>query len=149
MSTDKLHISTMRSQLGRARGLGSGKAGTVEHWKIERLTAIGLIPLSIWFVVSMLRLLGAPQFIVVLWVSEPWNTVLLLALVALTFHHMQLGLQVVIDDYVHGRFTHFAATLVNKGAAILLGLFAAVAILKMAFLGPAVAAAVAHALSAQ
>ena len=61
MRAHKLHIDTMRSQLGRARGLGSAKAGTVEHWKIERLTAIGLIPLSIWFVISMLRLIGAPQ----------------------------------------------------------------------------------------
>ena len=120
----------MRSQLGRVRGLGSAKSG-VEHWWVERLTAIALVPLTIWFVVSVLTLIGADQPAVTAWAGRPVNTVLLLALVIMTFHHMQLGLQVVIDDYV--KAGHLAVTLLNKGAAMLLGLFAVVAILKMAF----------------
>jgi succinate dehydrogenase / fumarate reductase membrane anchor subunit len=130
-TSDKtVRLATMRSQLGRVRGLGSAKSG-VEHWWVERLTAIALIPLTIWFVISVLTLIGADQPAVVHWAGRPVNTVLLLALVIMTFHHMQLGLQVVIDDYV--KAGHLAATLLNKGAALILGLFAIVAILKMAF----------------
>ncbi len=129
--TDKLgQVTAMRSQLGRVRGLGASKSG-VEHWWVERLTAIALVPLTVWFVISMLTLLGAEQPAVVAWAGRPVNTVLLLALVIMTFHHMQLGLQVVIDDYVMA--SHLAVTLLNKGAAMMLGLFSIVAILKMAF----------------
>jgi succinate dehydrogenase / fumarate reductase membrane anchor subunit len=130
MSDKTVRLSTMRSHLGRVRGLGSAKSG-VEHWWVERLTAIALIPLTIWFVISVLTLLGADQPAVGHWAGRPVNTVLLLALVIMTFHHMQLGLQVVIDDYV--KAGHLAVTLLNKGAAVILGLFAIVAILKMAF----------------
>ena len=130
MSDNTVRLATMRSHLGRVRGLGSAKSG-VEHWWVERLTAIALIPLTVWFVVSVLTLLGADQPSVVQWAGRPVNTVLLLALVIMTFHHMQLGLQVVIDDYV--KAGHLAVTLLNKGAAVILGLFAIVAILKMAF----------------
>lgn len=129
-SDKSAHIAIMRSQLGRVRGLGASKSG-VEHWWVERLTAIALIPLTVWFVISVLVLLGATQPMVVAWAARPVNTVLLLALVIMTFHHMQLGLQVVIDDYV--KAGHLAVTLLNKGSAMLLGLFAIVAILKMAF----------------
>lgn len=129
-SDKSAHIAIMRSQLGRVRGLGSSKSG-VEHWWVERLTAIALIPLTVWFVISVLVLLGAAQPVVVAWAARPVNTVLLLALVIMTFHHMQLGLQVVIDDYV--KAGHLAVTLLNKGSAMILGLFAIVAILKMAF----------------
>ena len=125
--------TVMRSQLARVRGLGAGGSGVVEHWKVERLTAIALLPLTIWFVVSVLMLLGAGQPAVAHWAGHPVNTVLLLLLIVMTFHHMQLGLQVVIGDYIHDRVLEAIATLVNKGAAILLGLFAAVAVLKMAF----------------
>ncbi|MBE7211688.1 MAG: succinate dehydrogenase, hydrophobic membrane anchor protein [Gluconacetobacter diazotrophicus] len=131
-----LEVAVMRSQLGRVRGLGAAKSG-VHHWWVERLTAIALLPLTIWFVVAVLTLLGADQPQVVHWAGRPVNTVLLLALVGLTFHHMQLGLQVVLDDYVHDKHYHLAATLLNKGIALLLALFAIVAILKMAFLVPA------------
>ncbi len=136
MSNAKLQHQIMRSQLGRVRGLGSAKSG-VEHWWVERVTAIALIPLTLWFVVSLITLLGLPQIVVVHWVGRPVNTVLLLALVVLTFHHMQLGLQVVLDDYVHDKKWHLASTLLNKGAALILALFAVVAILKMAFWAPA------------
>ena len=125
--------TVMRSQLSRVRGLGAGGSGAVEHWRVERLTAIALLPLTIWFVASVLALLGAPQPAIALWAGRPVNTVLLLALVVMTFHHMQLGLQVVIGDYIHERRLEVGATLLNKGAAVVLGLFAIVAVLKMAF----------------
>ncbi len=132
MADRNTQVQIMRSQLGRVRGLGSAKSG-VEHWWVERLTAIALVPLTVWFVVAVLLHLGQPQLAVVHWAAHPVNTVLLLALVMLTFHHMQLGLQVVIDDYVHDTRSHLVISLLNKGASLLLGLFAVVAILKMAF----------------
>ena len=128
----KLEINVMRSQLGRVRGLGAAKSG-VGHWWAERLTAIALVPLTVWFVIDILRLLGASQVRIATWAAQPWNTVLLLALVVATFHHMQLGLQVVIDDYIHDEGPRFASVLAVKGISALLALACIVAILKLAF----------------
>lgn len=123
-------IDVMRSQLGRARGLGSAKTG-VDHWWLERMSAVALVPLSGWFVLQVMRLAGAEQQDVVEWGGKPANASMLLALMVLTFYHMQLGLQVIIDDYVHGK-AHLPASLLLKGAALLIGLFAVIAVLKLA-----------------
>ena len=119
--------------MGRVRGAGSAKSG-VHHWYSERLTAIALVPLSLWFIFSMLRMAGARQEDVVNWAGHPWNTVLLLALVVMTFHHMQLGLQVVIEDYVRDKWAFTGAVLATKAACGLLGLAAAVSVIKLALL---------------
>ena len=92
----------MRSTLGRARGMGAAHSG-MHHWRVERVTAIALVPLTVWFIYAVLHLLGAPQAAVHRFVANPVNTVLLLATVAMTFHHMQLGLQVVMEDYIDSR----------------------------------------------
>ena len=125
-------MDVMRSQLGRARGLGAAGSG-VHHWRIERVTAIALVPLTVWFVFAVIHLLGAPQLAVVQWVGRPLNTVLLLSLVVMTFHHMQLGLQVVMEDYITHKHALTASLLANKGVALVLGLLCAVSILRMAF----------------
>ncbi len=130
MSQPKLEI--MRSQLGRARGLGAAKSG-LHHWKVERVTAIALVPLTIWFVYAVLHLLGSPQWQVHRFVRSPVNSVLLLALVAMTFHHMQLGIQVVMEDYISNPRWQPAAILLNKAVALILALLSAVSILRMAF----------------
>ncbi len=129
---EKMDIRVMRSQLGRARGLGSAHSG-VHHWQAERITAVALVPLTVWFVLSVLVLLGADQPTVARWAGRPWNTVLLLATIAMTFHHMHLGLQVVYEDYIHEKWTQNAAIYATRGASLLLALFAAVAVLKLAF----------------
>ncbi|HYZ64766.1 MAG TPA: succinate dehydrogenase, hydrophobic membrane anchor protein [Acetobacteraceae bacterium] len=121
----------MRSQLGRARGTGSAHSG-VHHWYAERITAIALVPLTLWFILSVLRLLGADQPTVAAWAGHPVNTVLLLALIVMTFHHMQLGIQVVIEDYVNAKWLMNILILANKAIAGLLGLTAAVSVLKLA-----------------
>ena len=133
---NELQVRVMRSQLGRVRGLGGAKSG-VEEWWLGRVTSIALTPLTIWFVVSVLMHLGASSQQVAHWAGRPVNTVLLLALVGLTFQHMAHGLQVIIDDYVHDSKSHLAASLLNKGSSLVLALFGVVAILKMAFGTPA------------
>ena len=131
--SEKIAIESRRSQLSRARGTGSAHSG-VHHWYAERITAIALVPLTLWFVFSMLRLSGAPQETVAQWAAHPVNTVLLLALIGMTFHHMQLGIQVVLEDYVDAKWLMNVLILVNKGAALFLGLLAAVAVLKLSLL---------------
>lgn len=126
-------IEVMRSQLGRARGTGSAHSG-VHHWYAERITAIALIPLTLWFIASVLRLISAPWEAVALWAGAPVNTALLLALVAVTFYHMQLGLQVVLEDYVSAKWFMNILNLLTKGATWILGLIAGVSVLKLALL---------------
>jgi succinate dehydrogenase / fumarate reductase membrane anchor subunit len=128
---EKIDIQVMRTQLGRARGTGSAHSG-VHHWYAERITAIALVPLTLWFIFSMVRLVGAPQESVVAWAGHPVNTVLLLALIGMTFHHMQLGIQVVLEDYVDAKWLMNVLILATKAGAALLGLMAAVAVLKLA-----------------
>jgi succinate dehydrogenase / fumarate reductase membrane anchor subunit len=124
-------VTVMRSQLGRVRGLGSAHAGA-HHWKAERLTAVALVPLTVWFVVAVLGHLGADQPVIARWAGSPLNAALLLALIAMTFHHMQLGLQVVWEDYIHSNKRRDAVILATKGVCLVLGLMAAIAVLKLA-----------------
>jgi succinate dehydrogenase / fumarate reductase membrane anchor subunit len=124
-------VEIMRSQLGRARGLGAAHSG-VHHWKAERVTALALVPLSLWFIASVLAHLGADQPAIAAWAGRPINAALLLALIGMTFHHLQLGLQVVWEDYIHGSQRREAAILATKGASLLLGLVAGVSVLKLA-----------------
>ncbi len=90
----------MRSPLGRALGLGSAKEG-VEHWWLQRITAAALVPLTVWSVIAMIRLVGADLDTVRDWVASPIPAILLVLLLIATFWHASLGLQVVIEDYVH------------------------------------------------
>ncbi len=128
---EKMAIEVMRSQLGRARGTGAAHSG-VHHWYAERITSIALVPLTLWFIFAVLRLVGAPQHSVVEWAGHPVNATLLLALIAITFHHMQLGLQVVYEDYINPKWLMNIVILGTKAASLLLGLLASVAVLKMA-----------------
>ncbi|MCA3245910.1 MAG: succinate dehydrogenase, hydrophobic membrane anchor protein [Tagaea sp.] len=125
---------SLRSPLGRVRGLGSAKDGT-HHWWAQRVTAIALVPLLLWFVASVVSLAGAPLAEVKAWLASPIAAVLLLALIVAVFHHAQLGLQVVIEDYVHAEGVKIAALLLVKGAALLFGGLSAFSVLKLAFGG--------------
>lgn len=128
---EDISINVRRSQLGRARGVGAGHSG-VEHWRVERITSIALVPLTLWFIYAMLHLVGAPQAAVAAWASNPINTVLLLVLIVITFHHMHLGLQVVFEDYVANKWQMTLMILGAKSVSLLLGLMASVAVLKLA-----------------
>jgi succinate dehydrogenase / fumarate reductase membrane anchor subunit len=124
------HIDVLRSPLGRARGLGSARAGS-KHWWAQRLTSLALVPLTLWFIWSVLHLAGASQVDIADWLSNPIRLALLLALIAATFHHLQLGLQVVIEDYVPHEGVKLASVLAVKGLCILLGLVCAISALTL------------------
>ena len=90
----------MRSPLGRTLGLGSAKHG-VEQWWLERVTAIALVPLTVWFLGSIVAHMGSDYAIVIAWLRTPLATIAMVLLLAALFCHTALGLQVVIEDYVH------------------------------------------------
>ena len=125
-------VQVMRSHLGRARGMGAAKSG-IHHWWVERVTAIALVPLTVWFIYAVLHLLGSDQVRVRHFMANPLNTTLMLATVVMTFHHMQLGLQVIMEDYIDSQKWQAIAILLNKAVAVFLGLLCAVSILRMAF----------------
>jgi succinate dehydrogenase / fumarate reductase, membrane anchor subunit len=124
----------LRTPLGRVRGLGAAKEG-VEHWWMVRLTSIALVPLTIWFVASIVALAGADYAEVIAWLRSPVVAVTMVLLIGITFHHTQAGLQVVIEDYVHDEAAKLAAIIVVKAAALVLGLAGIFAVLKIAFGG--------------
>jgi succinate dehydrogenase / fumarate reductase, membrane anchor subunit len=122
----------LRSDLGRVRGLGSAKSGS-HHWMHQRLSAIALIPLALWFVTSLMSHMGDSHGELVDWISSPFVTVLLLALVTSAFYHAKLGLQVVIEDYVHAEMSKMALLVAMKLAVAFGALLGVVAILKISF----------------
>jgi succinate dehydrogenase / fumarate reductase membrane anchor subunit len=120
----------MRSPLGRAIGLGSAKEG-VDHWWAQRITAIALVPLSLWFVSAVIGLVGADLETVQNWVGLPLPAILLILLLIATFYHLSLGLEVVIEDYVHTELAKLGLVVVLRllcfGFAVA-GIFAVVSI---------------------
>jgi len=118
----------MRSPLGRAIGLGSAKEG-VEHWWLQRITAVALAPLSLWFVIAIIRLVGADADSVRDWVGNPLPAILLVLLLIATFYHASLGLQVVIEDYIHAEFAKLGLVIIVRLACfafVVAGIFAVV-----------------------
>jgi succinate dehydrogenase / fumarate reductase, membrane anchor subunit len=126
----KPQVDIMRSPLGRARGLGSARAGAA-HWWTQRITSIALVPLTLWFLCAMVRMIGATRDDVVLWMAGPLPIVLMIALVIATFHHLQAGLQVVIEDYVTNDALRVGSILLVKGLSLLLALACIVSVLKL------------------
>jgi succinate dehydrogenase / fumarate reductase membrane anchor subunit len=124
------HVDMMRSPLGRARGLGAARAGS-GHWWAQRLTALALVPLTLWFLWSMIHLTGLPREALVIWLSSPLSLVLMLVLIVATFHHLQLGLQVVIEDYVHNEPIKLGSVLLLKALCVVLALVCIVSVLKI------------------
>jgi succinate dehydrogenase / fumarate reductase, membrane anchor subunit len=121
---------SLRSDLGRVKGLGSAKEG-VQHWRLQRLTALALLPLTLWFVMSLLCVFDASHAEAVQWIGQPHVTVLLLALSIALFWHLLLGVQVVIEDYVHTPWQQVLAQVLLRAGVGLGGLLAVVSILKI------------------
>lgn len=118
-----------RAHLVRARGLGSAKDGTA-HWWVQRLTAVALVPLTAWFMASLIVLTGRDQASFVAWLGSLVNTVLMLAFVIALFYHMALGLQVVVEDYVHTDRIKIPAVMAIQLGCTLLAITALVSIMR-------------------
>ncbi len=121
---------SLRTPLAKVRGLGSAKDGTHHFW-IQRLTAVALIPLTIWFALSVASLASADQAGVLAWMKSPLSATLMLSFLLAGFWHMKLGLQVVIEDYVHTEATKITCLILNNLISIFLALAATLAVLKM------------------
>ncbi len=121
---------SLRTPLADARGLGSARSG-VHHWWVQRLTAVALIPLTMWFVWIGTDLLSADFDTARAFVGAPLHTLLFAAFIVALFWHAQLGLQVVIEDYVHTRWLELTLQVLVKFAAILGALASLLALIRI------------------
>ena len=122
----------MQSALARVRGLGSNHDG-VGHWRAQRLTAVLLAPLGLWFAASIVYLIGVglDETVFRAWASEHGNALLLILFLVALFHHSVLGMQVVIEDYVHGSAAKTASLFLSKTVLWVLGASSILAVLRL------------------
>ena len=124
----------IRTPLAKIEGLGAAKGGTLHFWH-QRMTAIALVPLSIWFVASALAYVGAGQGAVAAYFAEPINAVPMFLFIIAAVYHMALGLQVVIEDYVQQEGLKITLLMLNRFASWAIGATASLALIRMAFAG--------------
>jgi succinate dehydrogenase / fumarate reductase membrane anchor subunit len=122
-----------RSTLSKVRGHGLSTEGGVAHWWAQRMTAIALVPLTLWFVVSSISLIGADYATFIQWVKAGGNSVLLILLAFTIYHHGQLGLQVIIEDYIRNESAQFTALIAVKLGAFFLVVYTIFSIARLAF----------------
>ena len=123
-------MSHMQHPLARARGHGSAKSG-VQHWLVQRVSAGMLVLLLPWLTYSLLQLAGATHAEAQAFVAEPWNATLLLLSLLLLLYHGMLGLQVVIEDYVHQRALELSLHFVLRAATLLAATLGVIHIMKL------------------
>ena len=123
----------MRSPLARAMGLGSAKEG-VEHWWIARVSAVALIPLTLWFVASIIAHTGSDYVTFIVWLRMPLVSILMVLLLIALFYHTALGLQVLIEDYVHSE-AKFGALIAVRLGCVALAVAGILATMRIAFGG--------------
>jgi len=124
----------MRTPLARVEGLGAAKAGTMHFWH-QRVTAVALVPLSIWFVASALAYVGAEQGAVAAYFAEPINAVPMFLFIVASVYHMSLGLQVIIEDYIHQEGAKIALLMLNRFACWAIGAASGFALIRMTLAG--------------
>jgi len=127
---------SLRSPLGRALGLGSAGEG-VGHWLSQRASAVALVFLTLWFFGALAGLGTFDYRTIVTWLHSPVNAVLTILLIVTLVHHSQLGVQVVVEDYVAGKGVRIAGLLASRFVHVLLGAIAVFAVLRVAFGGKA------------
>jgi succinate dehydrogenase / fumarate reductase, membrane anchor subunit len=122
----------IRTPLGRVRGLGSARSGTGHFWH-QRLTAVSNVPLVIAFVLILVSLLGRSHAAVVQILGSPLVAIVMLLFIASITYHMRLGMQMIIEDYVHDEKWKIAAVIANTFFAIAVASAAVYALLKLSF----------------
>lgn len=122
---------SMISPLAKAKGLGSAKAG-MHHWKAQRLTAIAMLPLSIWLICKIICLSNGSHADMVAWLQQPVSAALLILLLASIYYHMALGLQVVIEDYVQVTWIKITLLLITQFGSTILALASIVSVIRIA-----------------
>jgi len=125
---------TLRTPLSRVIHLGSAKDGT-HHWWMQRVTAVALVPLAIWFAASLVSLAGADLAMLKAWLGRPLPALFMVLFLGVGFFHLKLGLQVIVEDYVHEEGPKLVLLLANAFACVLVGGAAILAVLKLAFGG--------------
>ena len=120
----------LQSPLSKAVGLGSAKHGFA-HWWWQRVTAIALIPLSLWFIYSVLTVLGMDHDYAAGWLSQPFNATVLILFVLTMLYHAQTGVQVVIEDYIHTKWLNLTLLLSVKFAAVVMAVMSVISVLKV------------------
>jgi succinate dehydrogenase / fumarate reductase membrane anchor subunit len=127
---------SLANPLRQVLGAGPARSG-VHHWWVQRLTSLALVPLSIWFVVSILCLRGLDHLTVTAWMGQAWTALLLVLFVLIGAWHSKLGLQVIVEDYVHGAGTKTLLLVLSAFVHVLAAAAAVFAVLKVAFGGGA------------
>ncbi len=130
---DRQNMQNMRTPLARAIGLGSAKAG-VGAWWVERVSAVALVPLTLWFAASIIAHTGSDYTAFIAWLRTPLAAILMVLLLIALFHHTALGLQVVIEDYVHSA-AKFAAVIAARLGCVAIATAGILATLRIAFSG--------------
>jgi succinate dehydrogenase / fumarate reductase membrane anchor subunit len=133
-ASDKPQATSLRSPIARVRGLGSAREG-VGHWWVQRMTALALIPLGIWFVASVVCLAGADHAAITQWLSAPFTLGALALTILAAFYHAVLGLQVVVEDYIHAKIAKHTLIILIQFAAFGFATAAIIALLVAAFAG--------------
>jgi succinate dehydrogenase / fumarate reductase membrane anchor subunit len=124
----------LRSKLARVRGLGAAHHG-VGHWWLQRVTALALVPLTLWFISQLMSVLLSPNVVAIAeWISYPAHAILLVMMLVALFVHAKLGVQVVIEDYVHGPVLKYVLLLANVFICFAFAAISIMAVLKLHFL---------------
>jgi succinate dehydrogenase / fumarate reductase membrane anchor subunit len=122
---------SIRTPLAHVRGLGTAKDGT-HHWWVQRVTSVALVPLVLWFVISLLGVAQADYETFQHWLGNPYRAGLMVALLVAVFYHASLGMQVIYEDYVRPEGAKVVAVLITQFVLFLLGAISIVAVLKVA-----------------
>lgn len=126
---------SLRSPISRVTGLGTAKEGA-SHWWSQRVTSVALLLLGLWFVATLVRMPTFSYQFVVTWIGMPLNAVLLLLLIGTLVYHSLLGVQVVVEDYVHHHALKIATMLLLTFAHVAVAALAIFAVLRIAFGAP-------------
>ncbi len=123
-----------RTPISQAKGLGSAKEGA-HHWWMQRLTALALVPLSVWFAYSVASMAGAGFEEMREWISNPWVAAFMVLFFIVSYYHGAIGVQVVLEDYISSEGTRMVMIIAIKFALALLGAASVIAVLRIAATG--------------